>query len=314
MDGRRPVMKESFLEKVAVAVIGALVGATISGGVSIYLNAKTEDQMRADTEKAVVQVLSDEFTDITKDMSFEKAIGKVKKDVDVLKEDNEKLKSVNEDLEKKIADLNSLPEVLFKTPNYIRDGLKMQDKVNKAVAIIDGDTYYSESFINRTFDQSISFNADENTVYYNTDSNHAETGETKIDLFSTNVLYEGNCYSKYSPSDGNSFSMGSKTYNKGFVIYDDHSLFGEGDGYALFDLQGKYSKISFDVGRTNEYEMQDVKLQLYLNGEYITEYDLDAESPPIPLELDLAYANDMKLLITGGSRVKYGFTNVILYY
>ncbi len=56
--------------------------------------------------------------------------------------------------------------------------------------------------------------------------------------------------------------MGSTTYNKGFVIYDDHSLFGEGDGYALFDLQGKYSKITFDVGRTNEYEKQDVLLKV----------------------------------------------------
>ena len=307
-------MKESFLEKVAVAVIGALVGAAISGGVSIYLNAKTEDQMRKDTENAVVQVLAEEFDDITKDMSFEKAIGQVKKDVDELKEENENLESEKEDLEKKNAQLNGLPKVSFKTPDHIRDGLKMQDKVNKSVATIDGDIYYSESFINRTFDQIISFNADDNTIYYNTDRNHAETGETKIDLFNTNVLYEGNCYRIYSPSDGNSFSMGSNTYNKGFVIYDDHSLFGEGDGYALFDLQGKYSKISFDVGRTNEYEKQDVTLQLYLNGEYITEYNLDAESPPIPLELDLAYANNMKLLITGGSRVKYGFTNVILYY
>ena len=105
-----------------------------------------------------------------------------------------------------------------------------------------------------------------------------------------------------------------KTYNKGFVIYDDHSLFGQGDGYALFDLQGKYSKISFDVGRTNEYEKQDVSLKVYLDNEYVEEYSLNAESPPITLEINLNYANSLKLEITGGSRVKYGFANVILHY
>ena len=108
--------------------------------------------------------------------------------------------------------------------------------------------------------------------------------------------------------------MGSKTYNNGFVMYDAHSLFGKGDGYTLFDLGGECSKISFSVGRTNEYEKQDVTLKVYLNGEYIEEYSLNAQSPPMYLEIDLAYANDLKLEITGGSRVKYGFADVNLYY
>lgn len=136
----------------------------------------------------------------------------------------------------------------------------------------------------------------------------------KIELTKTNILYDGVCYKLYLPSEGNTFSMGSKTYSKGFVMYDDHSLFGEGDGYTLFDLGGKYSKISFIVGRTNEYEKQNVTLKVYLNGEYIEEYSLDAQSPPVYLEIDLKYANNLKLEITGGSRVKYGFADVILYY
>lgn len=107
--------------------------------------------------------------------------------------------------------------------------------------------------------------------------------------------------------------MGSKTYNKGFTICDDFSLFGEGKGYALFDLQGKYSKISFDVGRTNGDHKSDGVIQVFLNSEYITEFNLSAESPPRPLEIDLNYANDMKLLLKSDSSVIYGFVNVILY-
>lgn len=145
-----------------------------------------------------------------------------------------------------------------------------------------------------------------------TDKDNANT--LKIDLTDTKVLYDGMCYKIYLPSEGNTFSMGSKTYNDGFVMYDDHSLFGEGDGYTLFDLGGEYSKISFSVGRTNEYEKQDVVLKVYLNGEYTEEYSLSAQSTPIELEIDLKYANELKLEITGGSRVKYGFANVVLYY
>ena len=124
------------------------------------------------------------------------------------------------------------------------------------------------------------YDSAQNTVFYNS-SGESISLETKIDLFSTNILYDGVCYGTYLPTEGKTFSMGSTTYNKGFVIFDDHSLFGEGDGYALFDLQGKYSKISFDVGRTNEYNKQDVILKVYLNGEYFEEYSLSGQSPPI---------------------------------
>lgn len=162
-------------------------------------------------------------------------------------------------------------------------------------------------------ENKLSYDAGQNMIFYGTNGENI-SAETKIDLFDTNVLYEGTCYRKYLPSEGNTFSMESGTYNKGFVIYDDHSILGDGDGYALFDLQGNYSKMTFDVGRTNEYEKEDIVLKVYLDDVYIEEYSLNAQSPPIPLEIDLNYANSMKLEITGGFKVKYGFANVILYY
>lgn len=72
--------------------------------------------------------------------------------------------------------------------------------------------------------------------------------------------------------------------------------------------------MSFLVGRTNEYEKQDVILKVYLNNEYVEEYSLNSQSSPVSLTIDLNYANNLKLEITGGSRVKYGFANVLLYY
>ncbi len=133
-----------------------------------------------------------------------------------------------------------------------------------------------------------------------------------IKLVDTDVLYDGVCYKKFTSATGESFSIGSQTYYEGFEIWDDHSLFGDGDGYALFDLQGKYSEISFDVGRTNEYEMQDVTLKVYLNDKFVEDYPLSAQSGHKSITINLAYAKNMKLEVTGGSRVKYGFVNVYL--
>ncbi len=228
-------------------------------------------------------------------------------------DNNKKINELNEQISNLQKQLSNTPEFEFKNPALISDGLKIQDSINKSVLVIDNSVYYSENILNSVLKNRFSFDSNQNIVFYNANGKNVSS-ETKVDLFSTKVLYDGTCYGTYLPSEGRTFSMGSSTYNKGFVIYDDHSLFGEGDGYALFDLQGKYSKIAFDVGRTNEYEKQDVFLKVYLNNEYVEEYSLDAESPPVPLEIDLNYANNLKLEITGGGRVKYGFANVILSY
>ncbi len=209
--------------------------------------------------------------------------------------------------------ISNTPDFDFKNSALISEGLKIQDSINKSVLLVDNSIYYSENILNLVLKSRFSYDLNQNTVFYNTNGENISS-ETKIDLFNTKVLYDGTCYGTYLPSEGKTFSMGSSTYNKGFVIYDDHSLFGEGDGYALFDLQGKYSKISFDVGRTNEYNKDDVRLKVYLNNEYVEEYFLNAESPPVPLEINLNYANNLKLEITGGGKVIYGFANVVLSY
>ena len=288
------------------AIIGALI--TTVGSVLIFFLGDFSTQ--ATLEKNTVETLSEYFDSVDKDMSFKQALQTVYEEAKYKDEEINKLSQQNADLQNQIS---STPNFEFKNPALISDGLKVQEAVNKSIIVVDNNNYYSDGLLDLVVKNKLLYDSGQNVVFYNANGEDIAT-ETKVDLFDTDVLYEGTCYAKYLPTDGEPFSMGGSTYNKGFVIYDDHSLFGEGDGYALFDLQGKYSKITFDVGRTNEYEKQDVILKVYLNGEYVEEYSLNAQSPPIQLEIGLNYSNDMKLEITGGSRVKYGFANVVLHY
>lgn len=279
-------------------------------------------------QATIVERLSTYFDFVDESMSYEQALQAVYEDSqrkdETIKNLNKQISKTGQENDEKINELNrqirdfqnqisSTPDFEFKNSALISEGLKIQDNINKSVLIVDNSVYYSENILNLAIKGKLTYDSNQNTVFYNANGEDISS-ETKVDLFNTKVLYDGTCYGTYLPSEGKTFSMGSSTYNKGFVIYDDHSLFGEGDGYALFDLQGKYSKITFDVGRTNEYEKQDVLLKVYLNNEYVEEYSLDAESPPISLEINLNYANNLKLEITGGSRVKYGFANVVLSY
>ena len=288
----------------------AIISAIITGLLSALVSVLIFFLGNFSTQATIVETLSGYFDSVDKDMSYEQALQTIYAEAKQKDEEISILKQQNADYENRIS---RIPDFEFKDPMLIADGLKVQDHVDQSMVVIDNKNYFSQGLLNVVLKNMLSYDGSQNAVFYNATGVNLFT-ETRIDLFSTNVLYGGTCYGVFLPSEGKTFSMGSNTYSKGFVIYDDYSLFGDGDGYALFDLQGKYSKISFDVGRTNEYEKEDVVLKVYLNNEYVEEYSLNAQAPPIHLEINLNYANNMKLEITGGTRVKYGFANVVLNY
>lgn len=124
--------------------------------------------------------------------------------------------------------------------------------------------------------------------------------------------YEGKVYWTYTSDNSDTITMAGKKYTNAFALGCDYSLFGGGDGYALFNLNSRYKTLSFDVGKIDEYEMQDVTLNIYLDGRLKDSYELSAEAISKHITVDLNNALQLKLEITGGSRVKYGFVNAII--
>lgn len=297
-------------DTIKAAIISSVITALIATLTSVLIFLLGNFSTQATLEKKTVEILSEYFASVDKDMSYKQALQTVYEESKQKDEEISILNQQNVNFENQISEI---PNIEFKNPALVADGLKIQEMVNKSVIVVDNNNYYSEAILNLVLENVFSYDYSQNTVFYNASGKNV-LSETKVDLFDTNVLYEGDCYETFLPEDGNTFAMGSNTYNKGFVIYDYYTLLTGDDGYALFDLQGKYSKITFDVGRTNEQAKQDVILKVYLNNEYVEEYSLNGQSPPVPLEIALNYANNMKLEVTGGSNVKYGFVNVILYY
>lgn len=198
------------------------------------------------------------------------------------------------------------------SPALVIDGLRKEDVINKSVINFNSNTYFSSDICAEIWGAKPIFNSSENVVYFSKDG--TETKENKVDLISSNVLYDGKYLSIYKPSESETFSMGSDVFNKGFTVgSDNYSLFGEGNGYALFDLKGKYSKLNFSVARVNRDDLgiEDATLKIYINGEYKTEYSLSGQKPPMDLTIDLNYANDLKLEVCG-SKIVYGFANCTL--
>lgn len=281
--------------KVKVAIISgifSLIGIVLGAYLNYYFGNTI-------SEKNTVESLSGYVNTVDENTSYEEALQKILEELKNKEEEIEELQKENRDLQIQTSSMNKFE---IRSTGLFVDGLKAKETINKSLVVVDNKNYYySEEVLKMILKDKLSYDSSQDVIIYGNDSK-----ETKVDLFSTNVLYDGSYYDTYLPTDGESFSMGSDTYTKGFVL--------KGDGYALFDLKGQYSKISFDVGRTNDGEKRDVKLKVYLNNEYVEEYSLSAYSPPISLEIDINHANDMKLEIDGQFRDRYGFANVLLHY
>ena len=305
-------MSESFGQKLLVAVISVAVGSVITGGVSIYLNAKTEDQMRTDTENAVVQALADEFGDITRDMEFDEAIGQMKKDIDDLRKDKEKLEKGNTDLEKMIVELNKLPKVEYNSIGVVLDGLKIEDGIEQGWATIDGKNYYSEDLVNSLFESKVYLDKETKSLFYDT-AGTSNLKETKVALEDTEVLYEGDHYRIYKSPGPDTITLGSTQYKTGFTLSPKYGY----PGKALFDLGGNYSKICFDVGRvTGAYTAKTNDISVYLGEEIVEKIEINPNVVSKHVEIPLKYASEMMIKASTShlDGTSFGFVNVILEY
>ena len=107
-----------------------------------------------------------------------------------------------------------------------------------------------------------------------------------------------------------SFQMNGKSYANGFVL----SGTDYNGNYALFNLEGKYSYMEFDLGHIDGDNMYDGAYNIYLDGKYSETIQISAESMVTHFEINLNNANQLKIVVCHPNTyiwdVGYGFANV----
>lgn len=84
-------------------------------------------------------------------------------------------------------------------------------------------------------------------------------------------------------------NMAGKKFANGFRTYS------YGNGFALFNLDGEYNTLSFDVGHVDGEGMQNSSVTIYLDGEVAFSIDLTPEMLPTHYEVPLHGALQMKI-------------------
>lgn len=185
-------------------------------------------------------------------------------------------------------------EVLQGVDIYV-DGVKMvpTDANGKQVEtfVYNGTTYVPLRAVSQYLDKSVSWDGENQRAYI------GEVPGEKQYLLDVCPPYQTDDYE--APT---TITMAGKKYANGFIIR---------GGYALFNLNGQYNTLSFDVGHIDGKNMGEATLNIYLDGELTFSKDLTGEMMPTHYDIPLYGALQMKIEIPfPGTFRYYGLGNV----
>lgn len=160
--------------------------------------------------------------------------------------------------------------------------------------IYNGTTYLPVRAIGEALDKQVTWDGKTKTVYI------GEGPRQVMYLLDVCPPYEKSCF--YTPT---TVEMTGKTYTHAFTM--------TGSGYALFNLDGKYSTLEFDFGHKDGSSMygKGREYSFYLDGKLVKTITGDPESLVKHYTIDLNNALQMKIVSDTGSGI-YGFANVTI--
>lgn len=103
------------------------------------------------------------------------------------------------------------------------------------------------------------------------------------------------------------FKMAGDTYSHGFTL-------GCHGGSALFNLNGQYSTLEFDLAYTDSLDKAPCNVNIYLDDQFVKNIVMGYEDLPQHFTIPLNGALKMKIEnVEYGNQAKYGFANVEIY-
>lgn len=166
------------------------------------------------------------------------------------------------------------------------DGIKMNptDANGNPVEtfIYNGTTYVPLRAVSESLGKNVNWDGTNKRVYI------GEVPGEKQYLLSVCPPYESNNYNTQS-----TYTMMGKKYANGFTLGEKGWLT---DGWALFNLNGQYDTLSFDIGHVDGWGGNSATYNIYLDGELAFSVDVMPEMLPEHYEIDLNGAIQMKIV------------------
>lgn len=234
--------------------------------------------------------------------------------IESLNSNAEDLKTNNIALSERIKELEQQETVELKESNLIIDGELMNagDSINNSVAVINGNNYYSQSFLNTYILEN------DNHIKYDPSENSVVLGNQKPERIKLNwdeMVTDVKDVNYYSLGNSDTFSMGTNVYNEGCVVKRNTNFY--------IHLKNKYSKMAFTYGHVDNTSRGNLELTIFALDENKETYTtviktitLSGEMEPKETgEIPLSYASAIKIVVSasGDFDARYGLSNIYFY-
>lgn len=118
--------------------------------------------------------------------------------------------------------------------------------------------------------------------------------------------YQTNEYKEYLSKNGKNFEMSGEKYSNGFILGDNQ--WGV-EAYALFNLNSKYSDITFTIGHVDGTEMYDQEVLFFVDGKLVKTIEIGATDLAKEVSIPVEYGLQLKIL-RSESFAELGFGNI----
>lgn len=287
--------KKAYAREPLRSILAAIAAAIVTFALTFFTTNAT-------TENTIVTEMSEYFSSVEKSMSFKQALATVYESNQELENQLQQLQQANGQLNTQVE---AAPEITFFSPSLVQDGLEIAGNQQDGVAIINGRTYISAEAADPFLSGTITFDQEQNILA----AGNTETAAvTKENLLDTNVLYDGIRYSMVPNDSDEVLSVAGDEYREG-ILLDENPY---ADCYVLFNLKNDYSSLQIEIGRLDGSDKTDAKLEVYLDEELSTTYNISADTPIQTIMIPLNYASSMKLRIVADGNAMYCIVNSVL--
>lgn len=218
-------------------------------------------------------------------MNPEVAVKVIVPEIEKVMNENSKLKiendnltrensNVKEELEKKEKECKKLSDSMKYTAEFKNYQLYLKDNpinsvLGDAFAIVNSKLYLSQEAVESLIGDELSVDEDKKIIYT------GKYPEEKVDLLSTSEPYDPTPISGFQLGSEDSFKIQSNMYSEGFVLKACRDELRS----VKFNLDNKYSELSFNVGHIDEKASMSVfTLNVYVDGKKQKQFNFNADT------------------------------------
>lgn len=330
-----------------VEIKSAIIGASISSGISLLIFFLGNFSTQATLETKTVETLSEYFSVIDKDMSYKDALQSLYAGYVSLNDSNNQLKGekeqLNVDKNALTNEINQLEEKITEMQKQIDDSEKIESIINIAKSHADSENYEKailtlnsikapipeiEQLIDeysRKYEIQIIIQASNLENYEKYDEaidkikgalkvlpNSVDLTSKIDEINSRKPKFFLDTCTFYETSRYTQYANGEWFLMSGKERTNGFTIYDRnGVGYAISNIEGAFNEISFDVGHVDNTSMVDAKLMIYRDGILYKTYEIKADALASNIKIPITNVNQIKIVVENYDAT-LGFADVMI--